>query len=383
MILTKQEYKNLKKLYPSTINSFVLDIVLKGHKDINESLALIATFDDIGIFLNTLIGKKAFIAYKDITNIELQSNIVYIKSNDIEAHNIEFELNKCDIQNTFDIIKSKINNAKIQNIEINIKSSSKDFDSKNKKVILNKDINISDDLSNNNTMNKSVIDKIKDWNENEKRKAKARQPYLDQKIKIQFNGLKRDWHDYLNFVKDYGLVKCIMVSLLTLFFLFFILNLLIPNNNKPSETLAQATIESTTEQHTEITIETSLTSNDNIELLSESSSQSSTIQPQSQKEITETNTTETEQIQEIDTINENINQSNNEQTNQVNQVNAVQAETTVEVTSIESYQNTVYIGNTGKKYHHQNCSTLKGNGRAISLDEARSQGRTACKVCYK
>lgn len=381
MILTKQEYKNLKKLYPSTINSFVLDIILKGHKDINESLALIATFDDIGIFLNTLIGKKAFIAYKDITNIELQSNIVYIKSNDIEAHNIEFELNKCDIQNTFDIIKSKINNAKIQNIEIDIKSSSKDFDSKNKKVILNKDINISDDLSNNNTMNKSVIDKIKDWNENEKRKAKARQPYLDQKIKMQFNGLKRDWHDYLNFVKDYGLAKSIMVSLLTLFFLFFILNLLIPNNNKPSETLAQATIESTTEQHTEITIETtSLTSNNTIEPLSETLSQSPTIQPQSQTEIIETNTTEIEQIQEVDTINENINQSNNEQTNQVN---AVQTETTIEVASIESYQNTVYIGNTGKKYHYQNCPTLKGNGRAISLDEARSQGRTACKVCYK
>lgn len=378
MILTKQEYKNLKKLDSNTIDSLILDIVVKGHKDINESLALIATFNNIGIFLNTLIGKKAFIAYKDITNIELQSNIVYIKSNDIEAHNIEFELNKFDIQNTFDIIKSKINNAKIQNIEIDIKSLSKDFDSKNKKVILNK--NISDDLSNNNTMDKSVIDKIKDWNENEKRKAKARQPYLEQKLKTQCNDLKRTWRDYLNLVKDFGLAKSIMVSFFTLFFLFFILNLLIPNNDKPNDTLAQVAIESTTEQNTEITTEISLTSNNTIKSLSETLSQSPTIQPHSQKEITETNTAETEQIQEIDTIYQNTNSSNNEQ---VNQVNAAESETTVEVASIESYQNTVYIGNTGKKYHYQSCPTLKGNGRAISLDETRSQGRTACKVCYK
>lgn len=42
---------------------------------------------------------------------------------------------------------------------------------------------------------------------------------------------------------------------------------------------------------------------------------------------------------------------------------------------------TVYIGETGTKYHLKTCSTLKGNGRAISYDEAIKQGRTACKVC--
>lgn len=43
----------------------------------------------------------------------------------------------------------------------------------------------------------------------------------------------------------------------------------------------------------------------------------------------------------------------------------------------------VYIGETGTKYHHQNCGTLKGNGRPISLEDAIEQGYTACKVCYR
>lgn len=42
---------------------------------------------------------------------------------------------------------------------------------------------------------------------------------------------------------------------------------------------------------------------------------------------------------------------------------------------------TVYIGNTGTKYHRQSCSTLKGNGHAISLSEALKQGREPCKRC--
>lgn len=50
-------------------------------------------------------------------------------------------------------------------------------------------------------------------------------------------------------------------------------------------------------------------------------------------------------------------------------------------TSDSSYAQTVYIGETGTKYHRQSCGTLKGNGRPITLDEALAQGREACKVC--
>lgn len=49
--------------------------------------------------------------------------------------------------------------------------------------------------------------------------------------------------------------------------------------------------------------------------------------------------------------------------------------------STASSTGTVYIGKTGTKYHKKSCSTLKGKGTAISLSEAKAQGRTACKRC--
>ena len=42
---------------------------------------------------------------------------------------------------------------------------------------------------------------------------------------------------------------------------------------------------------------------------------------------------------------------------------------------------TVYRGKTGTKYHRQDCRTLKGGGIALTLEEAQSQGREACKIC--
>ncbi|MGN0162701.1 MAG: stalk domain-containing protein [Candidatus Ornithomonoglobus sp.] len=44
---------------------------------------------------------------------------------------------------------------------------------------------------------------------------------------------------------------------------------------------------------------------------------------------------------------------------------------------------TVWIGETGTKYHHQDCRTLRGNKYEITLEEAEAQGRTPCGVCYK
>ena len=42
---------------------------------------------------------------------------------------------------------------------------------------------------------------------------------------------------------------------------------------------------------------------------------------------------------------------------------------------------TVYIGDSGTKYHRFNCRTLTGNKHPISLSQAQAQGRQACKVC--
>lgn len=42
---------------------------------------------------------------------------------------------------------------------------------------------------------------------------------------------------------------------------------------------------------------------------------------------------------------------------------------------------TVYISKSGSKYHKQSCSTLKGNGTPISLNEAIAKGKQPCKKC--
>lgn len=42
---------------------------------------------------------------------------------------------------------------------------------------------------------------------------------------------------------------------------------------------------------------------------------------------------------------------------------------------------TVYITNTGTKYHRDGCSSLRRSKHSISKSEAQRQGYTACKVC--
>ena len=50
--------------------------------------------------------------------------------------------------------------------------------------------------------------------------------------------------------------------------------------------------------------------------------------------------------------------------------------------SAASSQNyTVYITNTGKKYHRSGCSYLKKSQSAISVSSAKAQGYTPCSRC--
>lgn len=51
-------------------------------------------------------------------------------------------------------------------------------------------------------------------------------------------------------------------------------------------------------------------------------------------------------------------------------------------TSSGSTDMTVWIGETGTKYHYEHCRTLRGNKYEITLEEAKAQGRTPCKVCH-
>ena len=45
-------------------------------------------------------------------------------------------------------------------------------------------------------------------------------------------------------------------------------------------------------------------------------------------------------------------------------------------------ETTVYITDTGHKYHKEYCFCLKKSKHSISIDEAISNGFTACKHCY-
>ncbi len=45
------------------------------------------------------------------------------------------------------------------------------------------------------------------------------------------------------------------------------------------------------------------------------------------------------------------------------------------------YAQTVYVTNTGEKYHREDCRYLRKSSIAISLSDAITQGYTACKVC--
>ena len=54
---------------------------------------------------------------------------------------------------------------------------------------------------------------------------------------------------------------------------------------------------------------------------------------------------------------------------------------TNKTTSSNKQGQTVYIGETGNKYHNETCRTLKNGAFPISLDDALAEGRTACKIC--
>ena len=76
------------------------------------------------------------------------------------------------------------------------------------------------------------------------------------------------------------------------------------------------------------------------------------------KNITKTNETKVNEITEVKTDNETISENKTEYIEKV-----------------------VYIAKTGKKYHLENCRTLRGEKEAIDSNEAIKNGYEACKVC--
>ncbi len=43
----------------------------------------------------------------------------------------------------------------------------------------------------------------------------------------------------------------------------------------------------------------------------------------------------------------------------------------------------VFISKSGKKYHKENCSSLKDNSEKITLKQAQEIGKEPCKICHK
>ncbi len=43
----------------------------------------------------------------------------------------------------------------------------------------------------------------------------------------------------------------------------------------------------------------------------------------------------------------------------------------------------VFISKSGKKYHKENCSSLKDNSEKITLKQAKEIGKEPCKICHK
>ena len=76
------------------------------------------------------------------------------------------------------------------------------------------------------------------------------------------------------------------------------------------------------------------------------------------KNIAETNETKANENTEIETITETVNEN-----------------------KMEDIEKVVYIAKTGKKYHLENCRTLRGEKEAIDSNEAIKNGYEACKVC--
>ena len=57
------------------------------------------------------------------------------------------------------------------------------------------------------------------------------------------------------------------------------------------------------------------------------------------------------------------------------------ANETVSENKINETEKIVYIAKTGKKYHIENCRTLRGEKEAIDLNGAIKNGYEACKIC--
>lgn len=99
----------------------------------------------------------------------------------------------------------------------------------------------------------------------------------------------------------------------------------------------------------------------------------------------ETNTVEVEtkenKTNEIKTVNKVNETKKNEVKTVYENVNENTDNEITEKNKIDNMEKIVYISKTGKKYHVENCRTLRAEKEDIDLNEAIKMGYEACKVC--
>ena len=77
-----------------------------------------------------------------------------------------------------------------------------------------------------------------------------------------------------------------------------------------------------------------------------------------------------------------IEATNESEENKANENSEIKnANETISENKINDAEKIVYIAKTGKKYHLENCRTLRGEKEAIDLNEAIKNGYETCKVC--
>ena len=77
-----------------------------------------------------------------------------------------------------------------------------------------------------------------------------------------------------------------------------------------------------------------------------------------------------------------IEATNESEENKANENSEIKnANETISENKINETEKIVYIAKTGKKYHLENCRTLRGEKEAVDLNEAIKNGYEACKIC--
>ena len=57
--------------------------------------------------------------------------------------------------------------------------------------------------------------------------------------------------------------------------------------------------------------------------------------------------------------------------------------TSANASSASSDTEMVWVGETGNKYHYEDCRSLRGKGHQITMEEALAEGRTSCGICHR